>query len=73
MMIQVFGITGLPEIGVDNDLAEMIHTAAGEQGNPLADGDVVVVTSKVVSKAEGCSVSRGNDSRRGRGPNQSGS
>ena len=56
MMIQVFGITGLPEIGVDNDLAEMIHTAAGEQGNPLADGDVVVVTSKIVSKAEGCSV-----------------
>jgi coenzyme F420-0:L-glutamate ligase/coenzyme F420-1:gamma-L-glutamate ligase len=56
MMIQVFGITGLPEIGVDNDLAEMIHTAAGEQGNPLADGDVVVVTSKIVSKVEGCSV-----------------
>jgi coenzyme F420-0:L-glutamate ligase/coenzyme F420-1:gamma-L-glutamate ligase len=56
MMIQVFGVTGLPEIEVDNDLAEMIHAAVGEQGDPLADGDVVVVTSKIVSKAEGCSV-----------------
>lgn len=55
-MIQVFGVTGLPEIEVDNDLAEMIHAAAGEQGDPLVDGDVVVVTSKIVSKAEGCSV-----------------
>jgi coenzyme F420-0:L-glutamate ligase/coenzyme F420-1:gamma-L-glutamate ligase len=56
MMIQVFGVTGLPEIEVDNDLAEMIHAAVGEQGDPLAEGDVVVVTSKIVSKAEGCSV-----------------
>jgi coenzyme F420-0:L-glutamate ligase/coenzyme F420-1:gamma-L-glutamate ligase len=31
----------------------MILTAAAEAGTPLADGDVVVVTSKIVSKAEG--------------------
>ena len=56
MMIQVFGITGLPEIEAGNDLAGMIHVAAAGQGDPLADGDVVVVTSKILSKAEGCGV-----------------
>ena len=56
MMIQVFGVSGLPEIEVDNDLAAMIHSAATDQGDPLTDGDVVVVTSKIVSKQEGCAV-----------------
>jgi len=54
--IQVFGVGGLPEIAGGDDLATMIHAAATAQGDPLADGDVVVVTSKVVSKAEGCAV-----------------
>ncbi|QIK75597.1 coenzyme F420-0:L-glutamate ligase [Nocardioides piscis] len=39
---------GLPEITVDSDLAALIVAAVD-----LLDGDVVVVTSKVVSKAEG--------------------
>ena len=38
------------------DLAGMTRTAAIEQGDPLADGDVLVVTSKIVSKAEGRAV-----------------
>lgn len=46
--ISVFGVDGLPEIAPGDDLAAMI-TAATE----LHDGDVVIVTSKVVSKAEG--------------------
>ena len=53
MTLQVFGVPGLPEIVPDSDLAAMILTAAAEAGTPLADGDVVVVTSKIVSKAEG--------------------
>ncbi|RLE26357.1 MAG: coenzyme F420-0:L-glutamate ligase [Actinobacteria bacterium] len=60
MMIQVFGVSGLPEIEVDNDLAAMIHSAATDQGDPLTDGDVVVVTSKIVSKQEGCAVELGD-------------
>jgi len=56
MAIQIFGVTGLPEIAADDDLAGMIHAAAASQGDPLADGDVVVVTSKIVSKVEGCAV-----------------
>jgi len=54
--IQIFGVEGLPEIEAGVDLAEMIHAAALEQGDPLDDGDVVIVTSKIVSKAEGCSI-----------------
>lgn len=54
--LTIFGVTGLPEITPGMDLAEMIHTAAAAQGDPLADGDIVIVTSKIVSKAEGCTV-----------------
>ena len=34
----------------------MIHGAAQAQGDELQDGDIVLVTSKIVSKAEGCTV-----------------
>jgi len=54
--VHVFGIGGLPEVESGADLAEMTHAAAAAQDAPLADGDVVVVTSKVVSKAEGRAV-----------------
>jgi coenzyme F420-0:L-glutamate ligase/coenzyme F420-1:gamma-L-glutamate ligase len=53
MTLQLFGVPGLPEIEPGADLAPMILSAAAEAGTPLADGDVVVVTSKIVSKAEG--------------------
>jgi len=51
--LEVFGVPGLPEIVSGDDLAQQIHAAAAEAGDPLVDGDVVVVTSKIVSKAEG--------------------
>lgn len=47
----VFGLDGLPEVEPGTDLAELIATAGREAG--LADGDILVVTSKIVSKAEG--------------------
>ncbi len=56
MALSIFGVRGLPEIEPGVDLAAMIHAAAADQGDPLADGDVVVVTSKIVSKAEACTV-----------------
>nr|WP_145488928.1 MULTISPECIES: coenzyme F420-0:L-glutamate ligase [Streptomyces] len=46
---QVWAPAGLPEVQRGDDLAKLI--AVAEPG--LADGDVVVVTSKIVSKAEG--------------------
>ena len=47
--LTVTGVTGLPEIADGADLAALITGAAPV----LADGDIVVVTSKIVSKAEG--------------------
>ncbi|WP_282792045.1 coenzyme F420-0:L-glutamate ligase [Streptomyces sp. CC224B] len=46
---RVWAVPGLPEVRRGDDLAKLI--AAAEPG--LADGDVVLVTSKIVSKAEG--------------------
>ena len=53
-MLSIFGIEGLGEIVPGDDLAALIAAAADAPGgHGLTDGDVVVVTSKVVSKAEG--------------------
>ncbi|MCC7364189.1 MAG: coenzyme F420-0:L-glutamate ligase [Dehalococcoidia bacterium] len=51
--ISIFGVPGLPEITPGADLAKLIAGAAAAAGDRLASGDVVVVTSKIVSKAEG--------------------
>ncbi|MFD9546072.1 coenzyme F420-0:L-glutamate ligase [Nocardia salmonicida] len=47
--LRILPVTGLPEFRPGDDLAE--HLAA--QAPWLADGDILVVTSKIVSKAEG--------------------
>lgn len=49
--IHVTGVAGLPEIEAGADLAALIHAATD-----VRDGDVVVVTSKIVSKAEGAAI-----------------
>jgi coenzyme F420-0:L-glutamate ligase/coenzyme F420-1:gamma-L-glutamate ligase len=46
----VIGIEDLPEVRPGDVLAELLHAAAGDE---LRAGDVLVVTQKVVSKAEG--------------------
>ena len=56
MALTIFGVPGLPEIADGADLAALIAEAAAASGQPLADGDVVVVTSKIVAKAEGRTV-----------------
>ena len=51
--LSIFGIDGLPEVRPGDDLAGMIADAAARgDDTALADGDVVVVTQKIVSKAE---------------------
>ena len=50
---EVIGVEGLPEIGRGDDLVPIIARAAGAQGTPLAAGDLLVVSQKIVSKAEG--------------------
>lgn len=51
--IEVIGVTGIPEIKPGDQLGEIITSAAKNQGTPLEGGDVLVVTQKIVSKAEG--------------------
>ncbi|MDH6140671.1 MULTISPECIES: coenzyme F420-0:L-glutamate ligase [Kitasatospora] len=46
--LEVLPVLGLPEVEPDTDLGALIAKAV-----ELRDGDVVVVTSKIVSKAEG--------------------
>ena len=51
--IRVIGIEGMPEVREGDDLASLIIAAAGGQGARIVAGDVLVVTQKIVSKAEG--------------------
>ena len=55
-MLEVHPVPGLPEIRPGDDLAALLAAAFH-----YLDGDVVVVTSKVVSKAEGRLVPAGED------------
>jgi coenzyme F420-0:L-glutamate ligase/coenzyme F420-1:gamma-L-glutamate ligase len=61
LRLQVWGIEGIPEIVAADDLAGLIAAAEPD----LRDGDVVVVTQKVVSKAEGAMVRIDPDDPRG--------
>ena len=54
--IRVRGVEGLPEVREGDDLAALIADAVHTFDPPLADGDVLVVTSKIISKAEGRSL-----------------
>ncbi len=51
MTVEITGVEGIGEVEAGADVAALI--AAGTRARPLADGDVVVVTHKIVSKAEG--------------------
>ncbi|GLB65893.1 coenzyme F420-0:L-glutamate ligase [Arthrobacter mangrovi] len=48
--LSVFAVEGIGEITAGDDLAAIIEAAAGGY---LEDGDILAVTSKIVSKAEG--------------------
>ncbi|GAB3486071.1 coenzyme F420-0:L-glutamate ligase [Nocardiopsis coralliicola] len=50
---EVRALPALPEVQSGDDLAALIAGAASAAGAAPRDGDIVVVTSKVVSKAEG--------------------
>ena len=51
--LTIIPVSGIGEIHRGDELAELIADAARAQGTPLADGDCLVVTQKIVSKAEG--------------------
>lgn len=56
--LTLWGLTGMPEIAAGDDLVALIGAAvdAAAKDDPdaaLADGDILIITSKIVSKAEG--------------------
>ena len=53
MTISIIPVTGLPEVVPGDDLARLLGDALASSECGLQRGDVVVVTHKVVSKAEG--------------------
>ena len=51
--VELIGIPGLPEIAARDRLGTLIAGAIGAAGEELDAGDIVVISQKVVSKAEG--------------------
>lgn len=51
--IEVLGLRSLPEVKPGDDLAHLVETAADREGVTLVTGDVIALTQKIISKAEG--------------------
>jgi coenzyme F420-0:L-glutamate ligase/coenzyme F420-1:gamma-L-glutamate ligase len=61
LTVEIHPIRGIAEVVQGDDLAELLIGGLAESGIELADRDVVVVTHKVVSKAEGAMVELAGD------------
>jgi coenzyme F420-0:L-glutamate ligase/coenzyme F420-1:gamma-L-glutamate ligase len=51
--LELIALDGIPEVQAGDDVSGLIASAAAGAGVALGDGDVLVVTQKIVSKAEG--------------------
>ncbi|MCB9492470.1 MAG: coenzyme F420-0:L-glutamate ligase [Dehalococcoidia bacterium] len=51
--VRIIGVRGIPMVQNGDDLVAIIVDATAAQGTPIEDGDVVVITQRIVSKAEG--------------------
>ena len=51
--VRIVGIGGVPEVAPGDDLASLIGAGIAASGERLKPGDIVVITHKIVSKAEG--------------------
>ncbi|RFA22395.1 coenzyme F420-0:L-glutamate ligase [Subtercola boreus] len=54
--LHAYALGGMREVVAGDRLDELIAAALAEQGLQVRDGDILVVTSKIVSKAEGRTV-----------------
>ncbi len=64
--LRLVPLPGIPEVGPGDDLPALLLAAVRDAGERLEDRDVVVVTHKVVSKAEGRVVPIPSDAARRR-------
>ncbi len=60
LAVQILAVQGMGEVRAGDDLAAALLHAIEGAGIGLVDGDVLVVSSKVVSKAEGLAVRAGS-------------
>jgi coenzyme F420-0:L-glutamate ligase/coenzyme F420-1:gamma-L-glutamate ligase len=51
--IRIIGLDGIPEVQPGDNIADFIATAVDRSGHGLETGDILVITHKIVSKAEG--------------------
>ncbi len=51
--IELIGLETIPEVKLGDDLAKLIVDAANRECGGIKDNDIIVITSKIVSKAEG--------------------
>jgi len=54
--LRLFPVRGLPEIAPGAALGSLIARALADSGSPVQSGDILVVTHKIVAKAEGALV-----------------
>ena len=52
-LFTVVGLDGFPLVRVGDDLARMVIDIAEKNGAPIGDGDIITLSQKIVSKAEG--------------------
>lgn len=52
--IRIIGLPGIPVVKPGDNVSELIVNALTSASLTLANGDILVVTQKIVSKAEGC-------------------
>jgi coenzyme F420-0:L-glutamate ligase/coenzyme F420-1:gamma-L-glutamate ligase len=53
MSVELLPLMGMPEVRAGDDLSKLLVTSLRSTGITLEDGDVLAITQKVVSKAEG--------------------
>jgi coenzyme F420-0:L-glutamate ligase / coenzyme F420-1:gamma-L-glutamate ligase len=53
MRLEILPVEGVGPVGPGDEIATLVADAATRSGTPLHDGDCLVVTQKIVSKAEG--------------------
>ena len=51
--LSCIALSGIPEINTGDDIASITFDLAKANGDPIEEGDVLVVAQKIVSKAEG--------------------
>lgn len=53
MKIEIIGIKGIPIVKEEDDITSLILEAAEKQETPIEEGDIVVVSHIIISRAEG--------------------